>query len=123
MMVAEAGGLEGLLRLMATGELPRKEAAVDALATLTSGSDDMSRRVADSAHVTSQLLPLLKSPSARVRFLAACCLTNLAPALPSTSSAPSQSEEVIVPQNSMKEKENIEESLLRNTLKAGFPCY
>ena len=36
--VADAGGLERLLRLMSTEELSRREAAVDALATLTSGT-------------------------------------------------------------------------------------
>lgn len=36
--VADAGGLEGLLRLMSTEELSRREAAIDALATLTSGT-------------------------------------------------------------------------------------
>ncbi|CAL8464825.1 g4360 [Coccomyxa elongata] len=93
--VADAGGLEGLLRLMSTEELSHREAAIDALATLTSGSSDISRRVADSGHIIAQLLPLLKSPSAHVKFLASCCLTNLAPAMPSTSGSPSQSAEMV----------------------------
>lgn len=93
-MVAEAGGLEGLLRLLNVEELPRREAAADALATLMSDDAGISARVARSPHVTAQLLPLLKSRSALVRFLGAKCLINLAAALPSTSAHVSQSAEV-----------------------------
>lgn len=86
--------MAGLLRLLGSDELPRREAAVAALATLTADNPDVISRIACSGETTKQLLQLLKSPSAAVRFLASQCLTNLAPALPSTSEVASQSGQV-----------------------------
>jgi HEAT repeat protein len=93
-VVAEAGGVAGLLRLLSSNEIPRREAAVDALASLTANNADVIGRVACSEEAIRQLLKLLKSPSAGVRFLAAQCLTNLAPALPCSHDDSQQSAQV-----------------------------
>eukprot|EP00899_Mesostigma_viride_P029667 jgi/Mesvir1/9886/Mv22416-RA.1 len=76
--VANAGGVAGLLRLLLTGSPRMKEAALDALASMTRDNRDVSEQLVETEGAVEQLKRISKDASPRRRLLACMAIAHVA---------------------------------------------
>ncbi|KAL3702075.1 hypothetical protein R1sor_020097 [Riccia sorocarpa] len=83
--LADAGGMQSLLRLL-NASVKTREAALDALGALTKGNKQLCAVVMcmDQGRSLAMIMKLVKDKSPRTRLLACACLANIGKASPSS---------------------------------------
>ena len=88
--IAEAGGLDALCLLLESSLLRVQEAGLEALASLTSGNQDLCTALYAKSSAMEHITQLTRSPSPRMRLGATTCVVNIATQLGSQVSAGGQ---------------------------------